>query len=264
MKLRDDFFRGRFADGARGIPDAALRQSILATAGAVVGVEPAQGDLFLPEGEFREVDAGKLGGSIGVLQKNFALVFKGFDSGGDGHAEQRANFRLEESEIPKTDMLLNDAAFRIHEERSGQGGDTAVFLADLVRSHGDGIVDAGFVDIFLNLGGVFVVDVEADDQEAPFITLLQSDEVRNFGATRSTPSGPEIQEDNFAARVGESERFAVEGTEVEVGGGIGVAHKAHHGLIVLLRCGYGGQEQKQQRCDELASKRHGAPNRRAH
>src|SRR5690242_18541962 len=62
VKLRDDFFRGRFADGAHGIPDAALRQSILATAGAVVGVEPAQGDLFLPEGEFREVDAGKLGG----------------------------------------------------------------------------------------------------------------------------------------------------------------------------------------------------------
>lgn len=264
MKLRDDFFRGRFADGARGIPDAALRQSILATARAVVGVEPVQGDLFLPEGEFREVDARKLGGAIGVFEKNFALVFKSFDSGGDGHAEQRANFRLEESEIPKSDMLLNDAAFRIHEERSRQGGDTAVFLADLVRSHGDGIVDAGFVDIFLNFGGIFVVDIEADDLEAPFITLLQSDEVRHFSATRSTPGGPEIQEDNFAARVGESERSAVEGIEVEIGGWIGVAHKADDGLVVLLRGGNGRQEEKNQRRSELSGRRHGAPNRRAH
>ena len=218
----------------------------------------------MPEGEFREVNTGKLGGAIGVFEKNFALVFKGFDFGGDGHAEQRANFRLEVSQIPKPDMLLNDAAFRIHEERSRQGGDTAVFFADLVRSHGDGIVDSGFVDVFLNFGGIFVVDIEAYNLEAPFITLLQSNEVRYFGATRSTPGGPEIQEDDFAASVGESERFAVEGIEVEVWGGIRVAHKANDGLVVQLRGGNGGQEEKKQRRKELASRHHGAPNRKAH
>jgi len=62
----DDFFRGGFADSAGGIPDAALSDSEFAAAGAAVGIETMQDDLFLLGREFGKIDAGKLGGAIGV------------------------------------------------------------------------------------------------------------------------------------------------------------------------------------------------------
>ena len=40
--VRDDFFCGGFADGAGGIPDAALRESEFAAACARVGVEAVE------------------------------------------------------------------------------------------------------------------------------------------------------------------------------------------------------------------------------
>jgi len=84
----DDFFRRGFADGAGGIPDAALRESVLAAAGARVRIEAVESNLFLLGREFREVHAGQLGGAIGVFQKNLAFVLKGFDFGHDGEPEQ--------------------------------------------------------------------------------------------------------------------------------------------------------------------------------
>ena len=188
----DDFFRGGFADGAGGIPDAALRESEFAAAGASVGIEAVKSHLFLLGREFREVDSGQFSGAIGVCEKNFAFVLERFDFSHDGHAEQRANFGFVNGGIPEANMFLDDAAFGIQNERSRQRGDAAELYADVIGSHGDGIVDIGFFDVLLNVG-FFVVDIEADDLEAVFVAVLQSDEVRNFGAARSAPGGPEIQ-----------------------------------------------------------------------
>lgn len=242
----DDFFCGGFAYGAGGIPNAALRESEFAAARASVGVEAVENQLFLFRGEFRKVDTGKFGGTVGVGEKNFALVLKGFDFGHDGHAEESANFRFVNLGIPEADVFLNDAAFRVQNERSGQGGDTAELYADVIGSHGDGIVDAHFLDVLLNIG-LFVVDVEADDLEAAFVAVLQGDEVGNFRAARSAPRGPEIKKDDFALERGDGEWLAVERGEFEVGGAIGVADEADDGFAVLL---WGNLCASQSRCDE--------------
>ena len=158
----DDFLSGGFADSAGGIPDAALRESELAATGARVGVEAVEHDLFLLGSEFREVDAGKFGGAIRMGEKDFTLVLEGFDLGHDGHAEQSANFGFVNRRIPEADMLLDDAALGVQNERSGQGGDAAELYADVIGSHGHGIVDASLLDVLLDIR-LFVVDIEADD-----------------------------------------------------------------------------------------------------
>ena len=54
-----------------------------------------------------------------MREKDFAFVLEGFDLGHDGHAEQGANFRFINRGIPEADMLLDDAAFGVQDERSG-------------------------------------------------------------------------------------------------------------------------------------------------
>jgi hypothetical protein len=243
--LGDDFLDGGFADGARRIPDAALRKREITAARAGVRVEAMKYYLLLLGCEFRQIHARKLGGAIGVCEKNFALVFERFDLGHDGHAEQGANLGFVNGGVPEANMFLYNAAFGVQNERGGQGGDAAVLGANVVGSHGDGIVDAHFLDVLLNIG-FFVVDIEADDLEAVFVAVLQSDEVGDFRAAGSAPGGPEIQEDNFALQRGESERLAVERGELELRCGIGVAHEADHGLVVLLRRGESRHKENKQ------------------
>ncbi len=113
----DDFFRSGFADGAGGIPDAALRESKFATAGAGVRIEAVKNGLFLFRRKFGEVDAGQFSGAIGVCEKDFALVLERFDFGHDGHAEQSANFGFVNRGIPEANVFLDDAAFGVQNER---------------------------------------------------------------------------------------------------------------------------------------------------
>jgi len=223
-----------------------LRESEFAAAGAGIGVEAVEDDLFLLGSEFREVDAGKFGSAIGVGEKDFTLVLEGFDLGHDGHAEESANFGFVDRGIPEADMLLDDAALGVQNERSGQGGDAAELYADVIGSHGHGIVDASLLDILPDIG-FFVVDIEADDLKTVFVAVLQSDEIGNFRAARSAPGGPEIKEDNFSLEGGDGERLAVERGEPEVGRGVGVADEADDGLALLLR---GSLCADQSRCEE--------------
>jgi len=210
-----------------------------------------ENQLFLFRREFREVDTWKFGGAIGVCEKDFAFVLEGFDLSHDGHAEESANFRFVDRGIPEADMLLDNAAFGVQNKRSRQGGDAAELYADVIGSHGHGIVDAHFLDVLLDVG-LFVVDIEADDLQAAFVAVLQRDEIGNFRAARSAPGGPEIKNDDFALQRGDGERLAVERGELEVGRGIGVADEADHGLVVLLRgslcAGESRCKEKKQRC----------------
>jgi hypothetical protein len=225
-----------------------LRESEFAAAGAGVGVEAVENALFLFGSEFREVDAGKFGSAIGMGEKDFPLVLEGFDLGHDGHAEESANFGFVDRGIPEADMLLDYAALGVQDERSGQGGDAAELYADVIGSHGHGVVDASLLDVLPDIG-FFVVDIEADDLEAALVAVLQSDEVGNFRAAGSAPGGPEIKEDNFSLEGGDGERLTVERGELEIGRGVGVADEADDGLVVLLRgslctCQSRGKEKK--------------------
>ena len=78
-EVGDDFRGGGFAGLAVAVVDAALSESVLATASAGFGVEFVERDDFLFGRELREINAGKFTGALGVLQKNLAGVLEGFD-----------------------------------------------------------------------------------------------------------------------------------------------------------------------------------------
>ncbi len=223
---------------AVAVVDAALRESVLAAAGAGLGVEFVERDDFLLGRELGKIDAGKFAGAVGVFQENLAGVLERFHFDvADGQAEERADFRFVKNRIAQAFVLLNDAAFGIQHERSGKRGDAAVLEANVVAGNGDGIVDAEFFSKFLDGVLVVVIDDETENLEAVFVFVLELDEVGNFGAARSAPGGPEIQKDNFAFGAGESDWLAIETGELEIRRGIGIADEADGGLLVL-----GGRE----------------------
>ena len=79
-KSCNDFPRGLFADVAVAIPDAALRQSVLASAVAAFCIEFVQRGGSLLRREFRKIHARKLRGAVSVLQKDLSCVVEGFHS----------------------------------------------------------------------------------------------------------------------------------------------------------------------------------------
>ena len=76
----DDFGGGGLANLTVAVVDAALRESVLAAAGAGLGVELVEGGGLLLGGELGEIDAGEFTGAVGVFQENLASVLEGFHS----------------------------------------------------------------------------------------------------------------------------------------------------------------------------------------
>ena len=232
----DDFFSGRFADGAGAIIDAALRERVAATACARFSVEAVECRRFLLRREFRHIHAGKLAGTVGMLQENLPSVLERFDfDAADRQTEQRATFGFVEYGISQAFMLLNDAAFGVDDERCGKRGDPAVLDAGLIGADGDGIVDAEGFDELLYVFGAFDVDGEADDLQLVLIFCLQLDEVGSFGAAGSAPGGPKIHENDFALKRGDRNWFSVERGQLEFRRGLGVAHETDDGGLIFLR-----------------------------
>src|ERR1700694_5003026 len=116
----DDFAGGSLADLAVAVVDAALREGVLAAAGAGFGVEFVERDDFLLGRELGEIDAGKFTSAFGVLQKNLAGVVEGFHFDvADGQAEERTDFGFVKKWVAEAFVFLNDAAFRVEHERRG-------------------------------------------------------------------------------------------------------------------------------------------------
>ena len=133
-------------------------------------------------------------------------------------------------------MFLNDAAFRVEDEGSGQRGDAAVLNADVVGGNRDGIVDAEFFNECFDGVLIVVVHHEAKNLEPVFVFILEFDQIRNFRAARSAPRGPEIQEYHFAFGVRERDRFSIEPGQLEIGRRIRITNEAdNRPLIGLLR-----------------------------
>src|SRR5260370_437983 len=215
------------------------------------------------------MDAGNFAGAVGVLQENLPGILESchFDVA-DGEAEKRADFGFVQQWMAEAFVLLNDAAFGVEHERSGKRGDAAVLETNVVAGNGDGIVDAEFFSKFLDGILIVVIDDEAENLEAIFVFVLQLDKVGNFGAARSAPGSPEIQEDDFAFGAGERDGLAIEAGEFEVRCGIGVADEADAGLLFLGNR-EGGKEAKKQRSNDkknqagVESVSHGVIYRRA-
>jgi prepilin-type processing-associated H-X9-DG protein len=215
-------------------------------------VKAVERNLFLFRRQLREVYARKFGSTISVLEKNFAFVLKGFDPGHNRHTEQRSNFCFVDGRVPEADMLLNNAALGIQYKRGGQSGDAAILDAHIVGGYGDGVVDAHFLNVFLDLINVLVIHIEPNNLKAILIPVLQRDKVRDFGAARSAPGSPEIQQDHFAVQGFERQGLAVERSQFEVRSRIGVADQADDWLVVHLRAGQRWHEKKEDQWEEIA------------
>src|SRR6266849_382008 len=202
----DDFGGGGFADFAVAVVDAALRESVFAATSA----------------------------GFGVFQKNLAGVLEGFHFDvTDGEAEKRTDFRFVQDRIAQTFVFLHDAAFGVEHELSGKRGNAAVLEANFVAGNGHWIVDAELFNKFLDGVLIVIVHHEAENLEAVLVFVLQIDEIEDFGAARSTPGGPEIQQNDFAFGASECNRLAVEAGQFEVRRGIGVADETDGRLFAL-------------------------------
>src|SRR5208282_1152415 len=215
------------AELARGIIDAALGESELAAAGAFLGVEFVEGCLALLGGQLHRVDAGEHSGAIGVFQKDFTSVLERFDPGGNGQVEEGADFGFVEGGIEQSDVLLNDAAFVIDDEKGWESENSTIVKTNLIVDHGYGEIDAFGIDDLFHRVRVIVVG-QADDLQAFLVAILEFDKAGNFRAARAAPGGPKIQEDDFALCRGQGEILARQILELKIGGWIGIAHKADY------------------------------------
>ena len=113
----DNFAGGRFADAAIAVPDAALRQRVLATAGTGLRVEFVKRDGSLVRRQLRQIDTGKLRGTVSVPQENLPGVLERFHFYiPDRQTEQRPNLHFVEHRIVQAFVLLHHAALRIEQK----------------------------------------------------------------------------------------------------------------------------------------------------
>ena len=230
----DDFCGCGLAGGAVAVVNAALGERECAATRAGFRVKFVKRDGFLFGREFGEVHPGKFARAFGVFQEYLAGVLEGFHFNvADGKSDERTNFGFVKNGIAKAFVFLHDAAFGIEHERSGERGDAAILETNFISGDRDRIVDAEFFDEFLHGVLIIVVNDETENLEMVFVFFLKSNEIGNFSAARSAPSCPEIHENDFAVGVGERNRFSIEPSEFEVRRGIGIAHEADDGLLVL-------------------------------
>src|ERR1700674_2132877 len=233
-EFADDFRGEGFADLAGGIVDATLRQGERAAAIAGFGVEAVQRNFLLLRRELREVHAGKLAGTVGVLQEYFSRVLESFHFDARRQAEKRADFYFVKRGIAQANVLLEHAALRVENKGSGKRRDPTVLDAKLHRSDADRVVDAEILDELMDGVHVVIIHDQANDLEAVFVTFLQFDEVGNFGAARPAPGSPEVEQYDFPARSGERNRFAIQAGKLKFRRGIGIADEIDRGLRLPL------------------------------
>ena len=132
-------------------------------------------------------------------------------------------------------MLLDHAALRIDQERSGQRGHSAVIVNQFLGGHHDGIIHSEPLRELLHfLGSVFVFR-SAHDQQLILVRGLELDEFGNLFAARRAPGGPEIQDHDLALGIGDGHDFAVQVAKQKRGRGFRILGEANH-LGILRIC----------------------------
>jgi len=105
----------------------------------------------------------------------------------------------------------------IDDKAGGQGIEAAVELRDGIVSEQNPVVDFVIGDVRLDGGPAIFIHGNAEYGEPlRFVTLLKLGEPGNFDAARPTPRGPEIEENDFAAIIGQFDRCAIGVFEREI------------------------------------------------
>src|SRR3974377_1949839 len=111
-----------------------------------------------------------------------------------------------------------DAALTINDEIDGKSQHAAEALGQFVVAHSNRIVHVELpVELFDGFG--VVVHGDADNLKAlRAVFLLHLYKVRNLGAARSTPGGPEVEQNDLSFVIGQRKLFAVDVSDGEFGG----------------------------------------------
>src|SRR5208283_4284046 len=116
----------------------------------------------------------------------------------------------------QTEFTGDDPAVAVQKKRRGQNTDV-VAIADGVFADQDRVVDAHFLREFGDFFSAGVVIGYADDLEAlRAVFLLQLDKPRHLDLAGAAIRRPEIEQNRFAAKVGELEVLAIERLQFEV------------------------------------------------
>lgn len=124
---------------------------------------------------------------------------------------------LELVEVGLALVAGEDFSFGADEISDGKAENAAVALTEVLVSHDDRIGELEFPGRLQDWRFV-VVHRDAEDLKSLGTELcLPGGEARNLGDAGAAPSGPEVEEDKFAAIVAETDGLAFEAGEGEVG-----------------------------------------------
>ncbi len=116
------------------------------------------------------------------------------------------------------DCLGDEFAVAVIDEALGDAFDMERVLQFVSGVEQDGVGDGLGGGILGELGGFFIGDSE-NDEALTLELLIEGGEVGDFLAAGRTPGGPEVDDDDFAAKLAEGPGGAMEVSEGEVGGG---------------------------------------------
>src|SRR6266478_907466 len=123
----------------------------------------------------------------------------------------------EDAAALQAEFAGDEPAVTVHEKRCGQHADTAVALSNRFLAEQDGVVDAHFLGEFGDVFGAGVVHGYADDLESlRAVFFLQLDKPWHLDLAWAAIGRPEVEQNGFAAKVGELEILAVERGQFEV------------------------------------------------
>ncbi len=148
-------------------------------------------------------------------------------------------------------MNRGDSPFAIDQKSGGQRVDAAIKLGGLVVAHEDAVIHAEPGDEGLDRVPTFVVHGDAEDGETMIlVAALEVHEPGDLHGARLAPGGPEIEEHDFAAVIGEADGAAIGVLESEIGGGFAVPIGLDGGGRIEPGGGRAGAQQERERGDD--------------
>ena len=171
----------------------------------------------LRRSELGQVDAGNRRRLRGVLEPGASRIVDAFDPCVLIQPGQHLRFELGLLGVQHADVALLEFAVAVDHERRRQRRHASKNLGERRRRHRHRVVHLLFRDERFHLVGRHFVFGDAEDDELVAVLVLELDEIRNFSTAWRTPRRPEVDEDDFAAKVGGRDRPAVQIRHREVG-----------------------------------------------
>ncbi len=145
-------------------------------------------------------------------------------------------------------MNRGDAAFAVDHKSGGERVDFAVKLGDLLRADHHAVVDFFLLNVRLHRLPAILIERDAEHGEILIlICLLKIHEPGDLDFARAAPSGPEVEQDDFASVIGQLYGLAVGVLQGEIGRGLAIGlgfHGGFHrgGVLSAAGDGEGGTE----------------------